>query len=74
MKHYWARCGWRRTLKRPLRETDMTPVSQLRGPSREHLAWPLFDSRHSEYARCALLKARPKFRKLIIGRDVLKVA
>ena len=28
----------------------MTPVSQLRGPSREHLAWPFFDSRHSEYA------------------------
>ena len=27
----------------------MTPVSQLRGPSREHLAWPFFDSRHSEY-------------------------
>jgi hypothetical protein len=52
----------------------MTPVSQLRGPSCERLAWPLFDSRHSEYARCALLKARPKFRKLIIGRDVLKVA
>ncbi len=52
----------------------MTPVSQLRGPSREHLAWPLLDSRHSEDARCAFLKARPKFRKLIIGRDVLKVA
>ena len=51
----------------------MTPVSQLCGPSREHLAWPLFDSRHSEYASCAFLKARPKFRKLIIGRDVLKV-
>ena len=28
----------------------MTPVSQLRGPSREHLAWPFFDSRHGEYA------------------------
>ena len=28
----------------------MTPVSQLRGPSREHLAWPFFDSRHAEYA------------------------
>ena len=28
----------------------MTPVSQLRGPSREHLAWPFFDSRHTEYA------------------------
>ena len=28
----------------------MTPVSPLRGPSREHLAWPFFDSRHSEYA------------------------
>ena len=28
----------------------MTPVSQLRGPSREHLAWPFFNSRHSEYA------------------------
>ena len=28
----------------------MTPVSQLRGPSREHLAWPFFDARHGEYA------------------------
>jgi acyl-CoA dehydrogenase len=28
----------------------MTPVSQLRGPSREHLAWPFFDFRHGEYA------------------------
>src|SRR5258705_8274311 len=28
----------------------MTAVSQLRGPSREHLAWPFFDSRHGEYA------------------------
>src|SRR5438445_4119693 len=28
----------------------MTSVSQLRGPSREHLAWPFFDSRHAEYA------------------------
>ena len=52
----------------------MTPVSQLRGPSREHLAWLLFFSRHGEHARCEFLKARPKFRKLIIGRDVLKVA
>jgi len=74
MKHYWSALRRRRTLKRPLRETDMTPVSQLRGPSREHLAWPSFDSRHSEYARCALLKARPKFGKLIIGRDVLQMA
>ena len=28
----------------------MTPVSQLRGPSREHLAWPFFDPRHGDYA------------------------
>jgi len=28
----------------------MTPVSQLRGPSREHLARPFFDSRPSKYA------------------------
>src|SRR3954466_13585965 len=27
----------------------MTPVSRLRGPSREHLAWPFFDSRHSDF-------------------------
>ena len=27
----------------------MTPVSQLRGPSREQLAWP-FDSPHGKYA------------------------
>jgi len=28
----------------------MTPVSQSGGPSREHLAWPFFDSCHRDYA------------------------
>ena len=74
MKHYWARCGWRRTLKRPLRETDMTPVSQLRRPSREQLAWPSFDFRHSEGARYAFYQGATEVQKLIIGRDVLTVA
>jgi acyl-CoA dehydrogenase len=28
----------------------MTRVSQLRGPSRQHLAWPFFEARHGDYA------------------------
>jgi hypothetical protein len=46
----------------------MTSVSQLRGPSRDHLAWPLFDSRHRKSAGAT------EVQKLIIGRDVLPAA
>jgi hypothetical protein len=46
----------------------MTPVSLLRGPSRDHLAWPLFDSRRREDAGAT------EVQKLIIGRDVLQAA
>jgi alkylation response protein AidB-like acyl-CoA dehydrogenase len=52
----------------------MTPVSQLRGLSREHLAWPLFDSRHSEYAALRIYEGATEVQKIMIGRDVLKVA
>jgi hypothetical protein len=52
----------------------MTPVSQLRGPSREHRAWPLFDSRQSEGAAPRTYDGATEVQKLIIGRDVLKVA
>ena len=46
----------------------MTPVSRLRGPSRDLLAWPLFDSRHREEAGAI------EVQKLIIGCDILRVA
>jgi hypothetical protein len=46
----------------------MTPVSRLRGPSRDQLAWPLLDSRHREDAGAT------EVQKLIIGCDVLQVA
>jgi len=46
----------------------MTPVSRLRGPSRGHLAWPLFDCRHREDAGAI------EDQKLIVGRDFLRVA
>ncbi|HVQ72480.1 MAG TPA: hypothetical protein VMT08_33775 [Bradyrhizobium sp.] len=52
----------------------MTPVSQLRGPSREHLAWPLFHSRHSEDAAPRISEGATEVQKFIIGRDVLDVA
>ena len=45
----------------------MTPVSRLCGPSRDLLAWPLFDSRHREDAAIEV-------QKLIIGCDILRVA
>ena len=46
----------------------MTPVSRLCGPSRDLLAWPLFDSRHREEAGAI------EVQKLIIGCDILRVA
>ena len=46
----------------------MTPVSRLRGPSRDHLAWALFDAPHREDAGAI------EDQKLIIGRDVLRVS
>ena len=52
----------------------MTPVSQLRGPSREHLAWPLFDFRHIEIRALRIYEGATEVQKFIIGRDVLKVA
>jgi len=93
----------------------MTTVSQLRGPSREHLAWPFFDSRLVKYAATLdafaaetaqavidravqtfggrgvrsgeaieqlyrkiralrIYEGATEVQKLIIGRDVLKVA
>jgi hypothetical protein len=48
----------------------MTPISRLRGPSRDLLAWPLFDSRHREDADAGAIEVQ----KLIIGRDILRVA
>jgi len=52
----------------------MTPVSQLRGPSCEYLAWPLFYSRHSEDAAPRIYESATEVQKLIIGRYVVKVA
>jgi acyl-CoA dehydrogenase len=37
--------------RRPVRgETDMTSLSSPRRPTREHLAWPFFESRHRDFA------------------------
>jgi len=72
MKHYWGVSHLATYAEAAFAGDDMTPVSQLRGPSREHLAWPLFDSRQSEGAAPRIYDGATEVQKLIIGRDVLK--